>query len=288
LLQRLNKRDFYKQVGQQFNIETLPLCGNPLCRKGTAIADKYCAHCGWSTAARKCNINKEGWAESEGMQVTTDGVRAKILKLVSNEVRAELMVADALFVKIVDIQNGKLTCKKDAHGLEWAVYDPFARVGFYNPKSVDEDDDKLNANNIKIERINAEQVPKIYQPARQMIRTIWCYLRSEGEGYEHGEQWREQLENAIRVYAESDENKTFMSEQKGTSNAASPYPVSRVTAQTPKNSSSHASCSRRNTSSQPAHSRGALSTIAESDRSDPSSAPGATGHTLFAAAVSAP
>ena len=40
-------------------------------------------------------------------------------------------------MKIVDIQSGKATYKKDPYGNPWAVFDPLQRVGFYNPKEIE-------------------------------------------------------------------------------------------------------------------------------------------------------
>jgi hypothetical protein len=146
------------------------------------------------------------------------------------QVRSQIEAADALYVKIVDIQNGKATTKRDPHGMEWAVrrwqskpvdprhllvpdmsivrhcrtqvYDPFARVGFHNPKN----------NTLGIEHLVAEKFPQIYLPAASHTRTLWCYLRTEEPG------WRTAIESALRAW----QTQKSHTEQQGTSNAASP------------------------------------------------------------------
>ena len=49
-----------------------------------------------------------------------------------SQTRAEIEAANALFVKIVDIQVGKTAKKTDPHKQVWATYDPLQNVGFYS------------------------------------------------------------------------------------------------------------------------------------------------------------
>ena len=226
-------------MGKEVNIETLPACHN--CGKGTAIMAKFCEKCGASTVTRadgRFMDKKTGWYQSDGMRMTEDSATEEILKRVPDWIRKELIESKALMVKIVDIQNGKLACQKDPHGIQWAVYDPFARVGFYNPKTAES-----RAGEPVIEHLNPQQVPKtlsspthtpilipptphthppysspptpvqvpkIYQPASSHTRTLWCYLRSEGEEYTYGGNWRSALESAIRLL---EQQKQLLSEQ---------------------------------------------------------------------------
>ena len=66
LLARLKRRDFYRQVGSQVNIETLPMCANPHCRKGTPIDARYCLQCGETTSTLFGRRERERERESVG------------------------------------------------------------------------------------------------------------------------------------------------------------------------------------------------------------------------------
>ena len=118
------------------------------------------------------------------------------------QTRAQIEAADALYVKIVDIQVGKASTKKDPHGFTWSTFDPLAHVGFYNPKCPDTGPLSLNS----------EYFPQIYLPAASHTRTLWCYLRTEEPG------WRSALEQALNLWKLD----AGLTEQQGTSNTASP------------------------------------------------------------------
>ena len=208
ILDRLKRREFYKQVGNQVNIETLPRCANPHCRMGTRIDALYCAQCGNSTAARttgKWDPKSKAWA-SEGVVLTEAQILKQILSKCTAATRIAIEEADALFVKIVDIQIGKATTKVDQKGVLWSTYDPLVNVGFVNPKDLDE------GPNPKPRKLKWEQFPQIYLPAAGHTRTMWCYLRTEKPG------WRTAIEAAIDAWKED----LQLTEQVGTSNMASP------------------------------------------------------------------
>jgi hypothetical protein len=87
LLGRLKRRDFYKQVGMQVNIETLPRCANPKCNKGTPIDAKFCPNCGESTASRKARFTARAACTSDGVLITEAQVRNELLELCRDDVR---------------------------------------------------------------------------------------------------------------------------------------------------------------------------------------------------------
>ena len=209
LLERLRRRDFYQQVGNKFNIETMPRCAK--CREGTPIEARYCAKCGETTATRNETFDKKsGLKVSKGVVLKASDVRTQLLELIAVHVphiRAELEEANALFIKIVDIQNGKRTDKKDPLGTSWQVYDPLARVHFYNPKG---GIDLQNLGNPEL--LRTEKVPQMYMPASYHTRTLFCYLRTEKPG------WREAVEASLSKWA----RQQGLDEQEGTSNASSP------------------------------------------------------------------
>ena len=221
LLDRIKKRDFYKQVGKEVNIDTLPLCGNTTCRRGTQVTDRHCAVCGERTVSRKAIMNpKTALYESEGVALTVETVQDEILKKLDAHIREDIVENNALLCKIVDIQYGKLTSKSDPwetkktkQSKQWAVYDPFARVGLYNPKAL------RPGNMAAIEHIVPEQIARAYLPASFHTRTLWCYLRCEGEGVgRYGIEWRQALEEAIAKWSVD----RALTEQMGSSNSASP------------------------------------------------------------------
>ena len=231
LLERIKRRDFYRQVGEDpINIETLPLCAK--CRKGTAIEAKFCSRCGHPTATRRASgtTGKLGEFKTDGQLMTEEKARKEILELISPHIRAELERCDALLVKIVDIQNGKATTKEDPQKLRWSVYDPLAGVGFFNPKQADAESGGGGGG---IERIDQERVPKIYIPAASHTKTLWCYLRVEGEGgdpsIKYGDDWRPEIQAALNKWKE----RGGFTNQTGTSNTASPA-VMRGSQPTPK------------------------------------------------------
>ena len=204
LLERLKRRDFYRQVGNQLNIETLPRCTRASCRAGTKIDALYCHKCGETTMTRKKVADKTGVYRSEGMLITEGEIKKALLNLLPAATRVAVTEADALICKIVDIQIGKQTTKKDAHSLLWVTYDPLAKVGFYNPKAVHE--------KTPIALLPWESYPQIYLPAACHTRTLYCYLRSEEAG------WRPAIETALASWSEDMQ----FTDQAGTSNMASP------------------------------------------------------------------
>ena len=100
LLDRLKRRDFYKQVGKEVNIETLPACSS--CGKGTAVTAKFCEKCGKSTVTRKGHMipGKSKWYQSDGMMVTEENASRDLLALVPDWIRKEIIEANALMVKV--------------------------------------------------------------------------------------------------------------------------------------------------------------------------------------------
>ena len=89
LLARLKRRDFYRQVGSQVNIETLPMCANPHCRKGTPIDARYCLQCGETTSTRPHArfVQKSGSYVSYGVVLSEADVRRQLLAKLQPEVR---------------------------------------------------------------------------------------------------------------------------------------------------------------------------------------------------------
>jgi hypothetical protein len=154
---------------------------------------------------------RTGWYQSEGVVLTVADAKREILSKLAHSTREQIEKADALYVHIVDVQIGKALSRKDPWGLEWAVHDPLARVGFFNPKDVDESGQPTR----RIQRLNQQKFPQIYLPASTHTRTLWCYLKSEGEASCH---WREQLELAIAQWVRDRD----LTEQHGASNTVSP------------------------------------------------------------------
>ena len=206
LLDKLKRRQFYRQVGECVNLPCRPLCVN--CNEQTAFEAKFCSACGKPTVSRKWKPHPKipGLAQPEQVQLTGEQAKVQILNMLPERTRAQIEEADALYVHIVDIQNGKVTHKTDPHGVHWAVYDPLVHVGLYNPKGDD---------TIMIERPKVDKYPQIYLPAASQVRSLWCYLREEGP---HGLAWREQLEAAIKQW----QSEAGRHEQHGMSNVASP------------------------------------------------------------------
>lgn len=139
-------------------------------------------------------------------------MKAEILQRCDERTRAQLELANAILVKIVDIQNGKSTETKDGHGLRWRVYDPLARVGFYNPKEVDEAGRFTGT----IQDLQRENLPGLYLPSSSTSRTLWVYLRSEGHP---SDGWREVVKEAVRLWRKDKWGGGGVREQQGTSNS---------------------------------------------------------------------
>ena len=174
LLARLKKRDFYQAVGDTpVNIETLPLCTNPKCMKGTPLDAKFCPHCGCATASRTGKCKRDIW-RSEGVALTaTEALNQILAKIEPQAVREEMQDGDALFVKIVDIQVGKKTTWRDPNNILWEVFDPLSNVGFHNPKYEGHEEEG------KLKHVRQDMMPQMYLPKATHTRTLWCYLREE-------------------------------------------------------------------------------------------------------------
>ena len=207
LLARLKKRDFYQAVGDTpVNIETLPLCTNPKCMKGTPLDAKFCPHCGWATASRTGKCKRDIW-RSEGVALTaTEALNQILAKIEPQAVREEMQDSDALFVKIVDIQVGKKTTWRDPNNILWEVFDPLSNVGFHNPKYEGHEEEG------KLKHVRQDMMPQMYLPKATHTRTLWCYLREENPI------WRAAATKALDIWKAT----MNLQCQEGTSNAASP------------------------------------------------------------------
>lgn len=223
LYERLKRRDFYRQVGRQLEIETLPRCDR--CGAETPIEANFCSQCSRSTATRQSTRDKKGLHVPVTQSITEDAAAHEILERVQpTNVRDEIRAANALFVKIVKITHGKPTPKTDPHGKTWAVYDPLAHVGFYNPKHVDETGTMIE----EIYHIPREKLPGITLPASYHNLTLYCFLRSEGppsrveDGARaqvpHELTWRGAVEKALDTFKKD----RSLVEQHGTSNCPTP------------------------------------------------------------------
>jgi len=181
LLKRLKSRRFYRQVGTPVTISTLPACAH--CGEDTALRDKFCSNCGRSTATRKkCQKKDERTGEprgafvAAGVMLTSESAKEQILREChaprgTPVARDEWLatVRRSLYVHIVDIQHGKRTTVEDAHGHRWEVYDPLARVGFFNPKQPEKD----------VVWPTRERLPELYVPSMCFQRTLYCYCKDD-------------------------------------------------------------------------------------------------------------
>ena len=176
--------------------------------------------------------DKESRCVPETEKLTEAYAKEEILKKVSDEeLQAEIRAANALHCKIVKIAHGKPTAKLDPHGMKWAVYDPLAQVGFYNPKEIDEWGKFTGTAKL----IARERLPGDVLPASYHNQTLYCFMRAEGPAARqpsHGASqpasldsepppdgpWRTALESAINAFKA--EQKLY--DQQGTSNAATP------------------------------------------------------------------
>ena len=216
LLERLKRRDFYCQVGKEISLATLPRCVR--CGNETRIEAKHCSECGTSTATRKWVPDKSGFAIAPTEAITEASAAAEILKRCEPpSVRDEIIAANALLVKIVKISHGKSMPRDDPHlGFRWAVYDPLAHIGFYNPKDVDEHGHMCE----RIFCIHKERLPGDVLPSAYVTLTLFCYLRSAGpcRPDEPELTWSHSITKAIQSFRDE----TKLVDQEGTSNCPTP------------------------------------------------------------------
>lgn len=78
-------------------------------------------------------------------------------------------IEKTFYVHIVDITHGERTEISDPHGNLWEVYDPLARVGFYNPKTTD----------CQITWPTRDRLPEMYVPSMCYQRTLYCYVKDD-------------------------------------------------------------------------------------------------------------
>ena len=192
LLERLKKRDFYRQVGCEVKIVTQPLCAK--CGGVTKIEDRFCGQCARRTDTRKsvASMKSRGLLVPPSMILDAEMAKGEIMRklhAIDPEVGAQVEADDALYVKLVEITHGKPVPQKDPWGCDWQVYDPLARVGFYNPKDVGDvvADDELAAlaaqaapEPYKIVHMDRARLPADALPQEHHSRTLYCFLRAEG------------------------------------------------------------------------------------------------------------
>jgi len=254
LLQRLKSRKFYRPIAKAVTISTLPACAH--CGFDTALKDRFCANCGESTASRKRHTKAGAMpgttpAVAKGVLLTAARAKRQILEEVNPPLGVDWSDDDcaawhgrieaALYVHIVDIQHGKRTDTTDPHGHRWEVYDPLARVGFYNPK------ERLaegGGDAYDVIFPTRDRLPELYVPSMCFQRTLYCYLKDDGLD---DATWLA-LEQAIHKWHSNQK----LREQLGTSNVATP------SSQTPRQSSQLASRASAGANAALGHARQAL------------------------------
>jgi len=190
LMRRLKSRDFYRQVGDHVKLQMLPTCFE--CGAETEFAHRFCHWCGRKTTHRGRSNRSDPVTK-----VGPDGVAKTIwlapddkdgaLGLTNEKAKEELLECcepllseaerERVFVHIVDIAHGKKTTVPDPHDETkvWRTYDPVARVGFFNPKEAIDGDEP------PIKDVPRGQIPGVFLPAAQHLRTLYCYLKHDVE-----------------------------------------------------------------------------------------------------------
>eukprot|EP00908_Phaeocystis_cordata_P007713 Transcript_18365.p2 GENE.Transcript_18365~~Transcript_18365.p2 ORF type:complete len:387 (+),score=195.96 Transcript_18365:1342-2502(+) len=258
LIHRLKSRDFYRQVGDHVKLRLQPQCFG--CGCDTEIHWRFCPSCGKPTgckpgsgkgyARKKCEIKRKGRAEQVPPKTSASGQSCISSPLpmagavAEDEYeedwaapdydlkaeQAKQMILDfcepplseeekaKVFVHIVDIAHGKKTTVPDPWDPRrmWKTYDPLARVGFFNPKEA------VDGAEPEIRHCPREQIPRIFLPAAQHLRTLYCYLKtSQAEAErdatyrEHAEELQERVEAALDAWKKDRK----VGAQLGTSNA---------------------------------------------------------------------
>ena len=113
-------------------LPTEPLCAS--CHAPIALAARFCSRCGASTHGR----------DAKSFDPAPEAIAAKIAEI-SAEQAARFdgiaLTADELYVNVIRIEHGKK--QQVADPLDGSklvtVFDPIARVGFYNPKVLSDD-----------------------------------------------------------------------------------------------------------------------------------------------------
>jgi len=162
---RLNKREFYKSVGNAEEIPTLPKCDK--CHEQTQIDHKYCLNCGHELKDRHHVLKKGNIAVPTATEISTEQATKEILALCNPQL--EENERKNVLVHFVTIHHGKKTFKVDHWRQKWETYDPVANVGFYNPKA---DEDKKVS-------MTREKIGKMFVPDVSFHRTAYCILRNE-------------------------------------------------------------------------------------------------------------
>jgi len=180
LLERIHRRDFYKQIGNSYKVTHQPLCTNKGCRRATAIDWRYCPWCDAECSKREHTGRAPDSGQSTEqhpavvplMKKTADDFRRDILHLVAAKHKAEVeALADQVQVHLVDITHGKKVGKLDGYGIWWAAYDPLYCVGFYNPKNAGTTFDQVS-------HVKLDQMSQLSKPEADQERTLWFYCKS--------------------------------------------------------------------------------------------------------------
>ncbi len=210
LIERLKRRDFYKELPYRVKLPLLPLCAN--CGKPTQIEWAHCASCGLSTKSRLKKPKKPGSNVHvpEGIALTAETAKEGILNVCPDATRLQLKAANdgrgALYVKIVNVTHGKSREMKDPHGIAWEVFDPLAKVSFFNPKDDPPD---------KVIELKSGALPGIALPSACRDSVLYCYLTCPGPA---GNTWETDVNEALRAWGKGKGNREHM----GTSNKPSP------------------------------------------------------------------
>ena len=154
---------------------------------------------------------------------------------------------------------GKKTTVPDPYDSKrkWKTYDPLACVGFFNPKEEAADSTEPVAC-----RHGREQIPGLFLPAAQHVRTLYCYLKASKSPTDEVERERaEVLQGRVEAALDEWKKDRKVGAQLGTSNAT----PSRCSSQhgTPRSSRSEASRSEAHARMQPRALSRTLTPVAE-------------------------
>ena len=227
LMRRLKSRDFYRQVGDHVKLRMLPTCFE--CGAETEFAHKFCPWCGRKTSQRgrssETPVTKMGpdgvertiWMapdDKDGpLGLTNEKAKEQILDCCEPELsEAE---AEQIFVHIVDIAHGKKTTVADPHDdtKVWRTYDPVARVGFFNPKEAMDGDEP------PIKDVPRGQIPGVFLPGSQHLRTLYCYIKTpkrEQEQDEEDDELYNRIDEALNKWKDTRKIKAQLGTANGT------------------------------------------------------------------------
>jgi len=185
LIERMKKRDYYRQIGRSTQISPLPQCY--YCGELTEIRSKFCGACGKKCKGRLHVSERPDEPHGPNNPAVTQLIGKRppdfeqdILTFVDEAWRGEVGTCSDVdwCVWLVDIKPpscSKCSVLGGDHGdnLYWRVYDPLWNTGFYNPKEEGEQKDSVHYVDME------SQMSPVQLPRANQERTLYLYLKNE-------------------------------------------------------------------------------------------------------------